>query len=329
MNIEMPFASIYREATEETKVLRESGFETFPALCPRWSVVSSDVYGYGPGMKARGDAIQLQSEELDKSRAIKLKVRPPTQGPTQTKGQEARLVPGGHLTTDNPVGVRPVYLNDINLRDLGEDIARVEQRVNRAYYADLFRMMQALENREMTKGEALIRHEERLQQLGPFYESMQESTLEPAALGMARQVIQLGWLPPPPEELMDAPLDIEFVSVLALAQRLVGAAQVDRFLGTVRGIAGLDSSAVDNVDTDAVVDYYSDAFNVDPSLMREQSAVQAIREARAKALAAKDAANMANLQAGTAKLAAQAQAAAPADILSQFTGYNYPSPQGV
>ena len=64
-----------------TGILRESGFKTFRALCPRWATSGGDIYGNSPGMEALGDIKQLQHEQLRKSEAIDYKLRPPLQGP--------------------------------------------------------------------------------------------------------------------------------------------------------------------------------------------------------------------------------------------------------
>ena len=43
--------------TRRETVLRESGYRTFPFMCPRWDVVGEDTYGTdGPGWVALGDA---------------------------------------------------------------------------------------------------------------------------------------------------------------------------------------------------------------------------------------------------------------------------------
>ncbi|NDF13532.1 MAG: phage head-tail adapter protein, partial [Proteobacteria bacterium] len=50
------FKSVYFElGAPYNKILRESGFDQFPALCPRWAIAGGDIYGHSPAMEALGD----------------------------------------------------------------------------------------------------------------------------------------------------------------------------------------------------------------------------------------------------------------------------------
>ena len=57
----MAWKSVYVESgADETRTLRESGYRSFPALCPRWALAGGDIYGNSPAMEALGDVRQLQ-----------------------------------------------------------------------------------------------------------------------------------------------------------------------------------------------------------------------------------------------------------------------------
>ncbi len=74
--------SVYYEATKgardcEDKFLRESGFDEFPVLTPRWDVTAEDVYATDcPGITALGDTKALQLAERRKYQAIDMLVNP-------------------------------------------------------------------------------------------------------------------------------------------------------------------------------------------------------------------------------------------------------------
>ena len=82
----MAWKSVYVESgADETRTLRESGYRSFPALCPRWALAGGDIYGNSPAMEALGDVRQLQHEQLRKAQGIDYKSNPPLQLPVSAK----------------------------------------------------------------------------------------------------------------------------------------------------------------------------------------------------------------------------------------------------
>ena len=77
-NRNKPWRSVYWEkGGDGDAVLSESGFERFPAACPRWHVTGYDVYGRSPAMDALPDVKQLQLATRRKAQAIDKLVNPP------------------------------------------------------------------------------------------------------------------------------------------------------------------------------------------------------------------------------------------------------------
>jgi hypothetical protein len=135
------------------------------------------------------------------------------------------------------------------------------------------------------------------------------------------RVIQAGIAPPPPQELQGQPLNVEFVSVLAQAQRAIGTASIDRLLGTVGAVAQLKPDVLDKIDGDQVIDAYADMLGVEPSLILADDKVAVIRQQRqaqqqamALAAAAKPAADLAQ----ATKTASEIQ---PNGLMNLFSGY--------
>jgi hypothetical protein len=97
----MAWADVYFErGGQDNKLLRESGFKRFPALCPRWDVEGGDIYGNSPGMEALGDMKQLQHEQLRKAQGIDYMTKPPLQVPTAMKNRDVETLPGGITFVD-------------------------------------------------------------------------------------------------------------------------------------------------------------------------------------------------------------------------------------
>jgi hypothetical protein len=96
-------------------------------------------------------------------------------------------------------------------------------------------------------------------------------------------------------------INVEFVSMLAQAQRAVGTSAVDRLLGTVGMIAQMKPDVLDKIDADQIVDKYSDMLGVDPDLIVADDKVAIIRQDRAKQQQAMQQAAMQEHMANTAK----------------------------
>lgn len=334
----MPWASCYFEAGGDSNdVLRESGFNRFPALCPRWGTSGGDIYGNSPGMEALGDIKQLQHAQLRKAQAIDYKVKPPLQMPTSLKEQQGASLPGGVAYFDM-VGpqnkIQSMFDVNLDLNHLLADIQDTRDRVQKTFYADLFMMIANDQRSNITAREIAERHEEKLLMLGPVLERLHNEFLKPKIDITFEFIVEAGLLRgnlEPPKEMQGMDLNVEFVSMLAQAQRAVGVSGVDRLLGTIGSIAlmqanaGQAPTALDKLNSDQVIDEYADMLGVDPSLIVADEQVAIIREDRAKQQQAAQQAMVAQQAAEAAKTASEINPESPvADALGRFSGYSVP-----
>ena len=281
-NKNMPWRSVYLEkAAPEGKVLRESGYKRFPALCPRWAVSGGDIYGTSPSMEAIGDIRQLQHEQTRKGQAIDYMTRPPIRLPSALKNYEADLLPGGIIYSDEQTGITPLWQVGMDLQHLLADIQDVRARISRAYYADLFLMVSQTDT-QMTATEVAERHEEKMLMLGPVLERLQNELIKPLVDFAFDTALEGGLFPPPPEELAGADLDIQLVSILAQAQQAIATNSIDRFVASLASFAQIKPEALDRLDADALVDVYGDALGVDARLIIGKDKADDIRAQRAE-----------------------------------------------
>lgn len=324
----MAWRSCYFELNgEKGKFLCESGFRHFPAVVPRWATAGGDIYGNSPGMEALGDIKQLQHEQLRKAQGIDYMTKPPLQVPTSMKNRDVETLPGGVSFVDasNPHGgIRTAFEVNLNLQYLLNDIQDVRQRIDGTFYADLFLMLSNQTDTRMTATEVAERHEEKLLMLGPVLERLHNELLDPLIEQTFARMMESGVLPPPPEELQGQALNVEFVSMLAQAQRAVGTNSIDRFVMNLGAVAQVKPEVLDKFDSDKWAEIYSDILGVDPQLIIPDDKVALIRQQRQQAAQAQQ--QMAMLQQGadTAKNLAAAKTDQPSaltDITRQFSGY--------
>ena len=328
-SMNMPFKSCYFEVGGNAdKYLRESGFKTFPALVPRWATTGGDIYGNSPGMEALGDIKQLQHEQLRKAQGIDYKTNPPLQVPISMKNRDLATLPGGISFVDsaNPqAGIRTAFEVNLDLSHLLNDIQDVRGRINQTFYTDLFLMLAQNPRANMTATEVAERHEEKLLMLGPVLERLHNELLDPLIDTTFSRMIEAGAVPPPPEELLGVELNVEYVSMLAQAQRAVATNGIDRFVGNLGAMAQIKPDVLDKFDSDKWADAYSDMLGIDPELIVSGEQVAMVRQQRAEAIAQQQAAAQAAQDAATAKDLSQARTDQPnalTNAMQMFTGYN-------
>lgn len=324
----MPWKSTYFEpGGGSDKLLRESGFREFPALCPRWMTAGGDIYGNSPGMEALGDIKQLQHEQLRKAQGIDYMVNPPLQVPTALKGRDVDTLPGGvsYYDAANPGGgIRSAFEVSIDLSHLLVDINDVRQRINSTFYADLFLMLANDTRSGITATEVAERHEEKLLMLGPVLERLHNEILTPKIDMTFTRMVEAGIVPPAPEELQGMELNVEFVSMLAQAQRAIATNSIDRFVGNLGAVAQIKPDVLDKFDADKWADAYADMLGVDPEFIVPGEQVALIRQQRADRQAQAEQAAMMNQGADTMQKLSASDTAGQnglTDVMRAFSGY--------
>jgi hypothetical protein len=301
----MAWKSIYFEqGATGGKYLSESGFKQFPALVPRWATAGGDIYGNSPGMEALGDIKQLQHEQLRKAQGIDYMTKPPLQVPTSMKGRDIETMPGGISFVDSAQpggGIRSAFEVRLDLSHLLGDIQDVRGRIRETFYTDLFLMLANQSNARMTATEVAERHEEKLLMLGPVLERLHNELLDPLINMTFDRMLLAGVLPPPPPELHGVDLNVEYVSMLAQAQRAVATNGIDRFVGNLGQVASFKPDVLDKFDSDRWAEEYSDMLGVDPSMIVADEKVAIIRQQRAQAQQAAAQAQQHNMAADTAQ----------------------------
>jgi len=313
-----PWRSVYYEADSSSrdatdKFLRESGFDTFPILTPRWDVTAEDIYATDcPGMTALGDVKALQLAERRKYQAIDKMVNPPLQGPAAMKNK----MKGGSPRPDeiiwndntNNGGLRSIYEGyrpDVN--QIREEIINTEGRIKRAFYEDLFLMLANTDRRQITAREVAEKHEEKLLMLGPVLERLHTELLDPLIDRTFNILQQNGVLPVPPPELQNRDLSVEYVSVLAQAQRLVNTGAIDRITQFTGSIAQIWPEARHKVDVSQAIDDYAEALGINPAIIRSDDEAKAMTQAEAQAAAQAQAMAQGEQLAGMAKTASETE----------------------
>jgi hypothetical protein len=284
------FSSIFWDQSDtDGRFLEVSGYTTNPFVGARWEVLPDEDYGFSPAMDALGDAKQLQSQHFYKAEAIQKLVRPPMIAPVSLRNAADRPnnSPSGVTFLDavsmQKGGFRPAYEVKPDINALMLDINQTQDRIRRAFFADLFLMISQSDRREVTAREIEEKHEEKLLMLGPVLERLQNELLQPIIDLTFTYMQDARLIPDAPEGMVGAPIKVEYISTLAQAQRAVGVAAIERTVGFAGSLAQLGfPEALDKINADQAIDEFAAMVGPAPTTIRSDEEVQEVRAARAQ-----------------------------------------------
>lgn len=301
--------------SDNEKPLSMRGFIDQPFTSARWSVQSNDAYGRSPGMDILPDVMQLQVMTRRMAEAIEKQVRPPLVASMELKNQPSSILPGHVTYVPNMgpgMGMRPIYEVEPDIGAMAKNIEQIENRIKVGLFNDLFLMLEQGIGPKMTAYEVAQKMQEKLQVLGPVIESLLSESLKPKLKRIFGIMRRRGMIDPPPESLKGIPLDIQFVSMLALAQKAAATGGLERLIGLIGNMVAVYPEAKDNLDPDIFINEMNDLLGNPQKILRGPQDLKDIRAQQAAAAQQAQKANQLTHMADTAKTGAQA-----AQVLSQ------------
>ena len=286
----MKYLSLYWLEEGEKDFLDIGGFQEWPIPVARYLVTGNETYGKGPGWFAEGDSKGLQKLEKDDIIAVELGIKPPMAASATTAKQGINLTPGSYTVVERNEPVTPLFNVNVNLQHLQEKILDLQDRIKRAYSADLFMMLERLEDKNMTAQEVLQRKQEQLQQLGPVVQRLQFEFLRKIIERVYNILDRAGILPQPEDAelalaLSNEEVTIEYISPLAQAQKMAGMTNIEQAIAFTGQLAQFDQSVLDKIDFAKTIDSYFDMVGAPASIKRTEEEYEAIQQQKAQAMA--------------------------------------------
>lgn len=261
-NVNMPYLSVYYvEGSDTHEFLYVGGFEEWPVPVARYLVTGSDTYGKGPGWFAEGDSKALQIFQKDMLRAVELSVKPPMAATASQAVKGINLVPGGKTYMQQPDAVKPLFQVGSNLQHLEAVIENAREKIKRAYSADLFLMLDQMEDKTMTAREVIERNQEKMTQLGPVVQRMQFEFLG-RIIERVYNILDREHLFQEPEDpelaamLADQELKIEYISPLAQAQKMSGLVNIEQAVAFAGNLAQFNPDILNKMNWSETINRY-------------------------------------------------------------------------
>lgn len=239
----MPWREVYWLAGKPNAAeLSRKGYPERPFMAARWSKTSNDAYGRSPGMDALGGTMQLQQETRRKGEYIDKGVRPPMGADPALQNQPTSILPGEitfiNTQTGGGKGFWPLYEPSPQwLPALSEDIQQVQQRINRAFFTDVFLMITQMDGvQPRNEMEIVERKGEKIQMLGPVIELFETEFASPAITRVMGIMARRRLLRPMPRSLQGLPIELQYVSMMKMAQRAAETVGIERTLAVAANL---------------------------------------------------------------------------------------------
>lgn len=269
------------------EVLAIRGFEEWSIPVARYNVKGLNAYGIGPAWDALPESRMLQKMEYDGAIALELAIKPPLIGPAELQGR-VNLFPGAYTPSINPNdNVHSIYSGGLDLNSLQAKIAQIEDRIKRIYSTDLFLMLNELNRGQMTAQEVMARNQEKMAQLGPVIERLQNEFLSEIIERVYNLLDRNQVFPPIPDDVQETlqgqEIKIEYLSPLAQAQKMSGLTAIEQGISFVGQLAQLDPNVLERVNFAKAVEHYLDKIGVPSSMIRTEDEYQELIQQKQQA----------------------------------------------
>ena len=277
------FQSMKWEPSNAESPLSIKGYDENPCMFPRWDVEGESPYGTScPGMIGHGTNKSLQKRELKALNALDKLIDPSMQGPPGT--ERASHIPASITIVPQGQGeFKPSYQIDPHFREMQEVKMEAKQTLQSIFYVNLFRMLTNGQNKDKTAYEIAAMKDEGMQQLGPVSTRTNDELLDQVVERTFGILMRAGMLPPPPPEMSEAVMAIEYITPMSLALKTVGITAIERLFQFAFGtIYPMYPEVVDKLDFDKSIDQYSERIGAPPDLVRDDNETAGRRDQRAK-----------------------------------------------
>ena len=278
-------AALMSRVGDGNEPLGAFGFHEFPYPVARWDLIGSDIYGMGPGSEALPEIKRLQQMEKAFLMATHKDINPPLNAPSYMRGK-LQTLPGSFNYYRNPgEKIESIYNLQFNYQGVSMAIERVENRIRELFFNDIFLTSARDPNASpMKAAEVHVKEGEKMLRLGPVIERLQNEFIEPIIERCFNILLRAGEFPELSDELaeMAGDYEINLVSPLAQAQKLVASKSIEMAMAFAAQSAQIDPQILDKFNIDASVEEYVDAHGAPRTILRSQEEVEQIRQNRAQ-----------------------------------------------
>ena len=217
--INMEFASLHVLKTG-SKLLRESGYNSFPYAHWRYEYGSGEVYPWSPTLTGFPDIERLNTINGDTTRLSHLAAYPPVMVPAEMYGDfriEPRFKVPGYDMSRKP---EPLLFGQ-GYGVAKDQVEMYQQIVKEHYFTNFFLMLSAAAGTNMTATQVLEMQGEKATVIGGMVARLTQEFFDPLFDRIFMIAAKNGWIPEPPEALLalGGDISIDYMGPLSMAQK--------------------------------------------------------------------------------------------------------------
>ena len=276
-----PIASIYIDVKAKKVVLTDGHYE-MPKMTPRWVKVSGDPYGRSQGMFALPEIKSANFNEKQMGIALEKEISPTILAPddgfvgTVRTSANSIMYYRKHLQGKDKPEPFKVNANLMWVKDLHET---KKQTIKKAFYNDLFVMLTE-QTKTQTAYEIAQRIEEKWSMIVAPVGRLNSELNNPMIIRLMGIAARANALPPAPPELIGQQFEIEYVSKLALALKLLEVKSLANGIEVLAPMIEASPDMIDNWDTDAIARGVPERLGWSEDWLRDIDERDEIREMR-------------------------------------------------
>lgn len=267
------------------KFLKLSGYDRFPFAVFEAEVNGEDNYPSNcPAIEALPDVKQLMVQVKEYAKAVKKMVSPLYKGPASMQKQKGLNDAAGQIIfeDENGRGLSPVYEINPRVLELKNHNDELVQTIKEHFYNDLFAVILNTAERTRTATEVNEVKEEKMVLLSPLLDQVHKG-LRCVLDWIFWETYSTGIMEEYPQVMQSEEFETQFVSALALAQKVKEISGMERYTTFVANLAQVtDPSLIKKINGDKLIDGYADIANVNPEYVNPTEDVDKYREQLAK-----------------------------------------------
>ena len=283
---------------KDKAIVFEDGFYEMPKLTPRWHVNSNETNGRSQAMFGLPWIKLLNTIIKDWQQGVQLRHRPPTLVPDDGFVKPIRYTPGAFWNyrasyAANPNAIRqfPTAKADSGIKDM---IDWVEMNIKKAFFNDLFVMFDKMNASQKTILEISERIQEKnaraVMPIGRLHSELANGLIT-RCIGILGRAGKLRDILVP--ELINQPYEIQYVSKLALAIKMIEVQSITATMDVLAPIGERNPMVFDNFDDDEIARGTADRLGMPPDMVRSIENRDEMREQRQAELEEQQAAELA------------------------------------
>jgi hypothetical protein len=274
------FISATFEVTSD-KFLKLSGYDRFPFAVFEAEVNGEDNYPSNcPAIEALPDVKQLMVQTKEYGKAVKKMVSPLYKGPAALQKVKGLTDAAGQIIPEdeNGRGLSPVYEVNPRVLELKQHNDELVQTIKEHFYNDLFAVILNTAERSRTATEVNEVKEEKMVLLSPLLDQVHKG-LRSVLDWLFWETYNTGIMEKFPDVIQSEEMETEFVSALALAQKVKEISGMERFTTFVSNLSQVtDPTLIKKINGEKLIDGYADIANVNPEYVNPNEEVDKYRE---------------------------------------------------